>query len=113
MSHFLNSVNTCTPSLPAGIKRLNRLVLTAMDAENIYKEKLLIEKNSDAKDLTKKSGKSLRGQSETVSTRFEVSPKTIRDIWNKRTWLRATCHLWDLGSSDRKYSEECWAKVNL
>jgi hypothetical protein len=26
---------------------------------------------------------------------FDVSPKTIRDIWSRRTWKRATCHLWE------------------
>jgi hypothetical protein len=26
---------------------------------------------------------------------FDVSPKTIRDVWNRRTWQRATCHLWE------------------
>ena len=32
--------------------------------------------------------------------RRQVSPKTIRDIWNRRTWAHATGHLPDLGSAD-------------
>lgn len=28
---------------------------------------------------------------------FKVSPKTIRDIWNRRTWIRETNHLWCTG----------------
>ena len=30
-----------------------------------------------------------------MSYNFDVSPKTIRDIWSHRTWQRATCHLWE------------------
>ncbi len=94
-------------------KRINRVILTACDAENIYKEKLLIA-NSNPNTLTRTSSKTLRGQSVSVSTRFDVSPKTIRDIWNRRTWLRATCHLWHLDNSDfgPEYSEEHWKKVS-
>jgi hypothetical protein len=25
---------------------------------------------------------------------YQVSPKTIRDIWNHTTWKPVTCHLW-------------------
>jgi hypothetical protein len=30
----------------------------------------------------------------TLSKRFNVSPKTIRDIWNRATWVKATRHAW-------------------
>jgi hypothetical protein len=29
-----------------------------------------------------------------VANLFDVSPKTIRDIWNHRTWQKETRHLW-------------------
>jgi hypothetical protein len=30
---------------------------------------------------------------------FNVSPKTIRDIWNRRTWATETRHLWKDGET--------------
>ena len=39
-------------------------------------------------------GRSFRGQSEPVSKLFGVSSRTVRDIWNRRTWVFATKHLW-------------------
>ena len=36
----------------------------------------------------------LRGQSVRVSERYNVSAKTIRDIWSRRTWTFATDSLW-------------------
>ena len=29
-----------------------------------------------------------------LAKKFNVSPKTIRDIWNRRTWTQETRHLW-------------------
>ena len=29
-----------------------------------------------------------------LAKKYNVSPKTIRDIWNRRTWIQQTRHLW-------------------
>ena len=34
------------------------------------------------------------GQSAKIAKMYCVSPKTIRDIWNRRTWQNETRHLW-------------------
>ena len=34
------------------------------------------------------------GRSSIVSKKYGVSPKAIRDIWNRRTWQNETWHLW-------------------
>mmetsp|Transcript_53917 Transcript_53917/g.112595 ORF Transcript_53917/g.112595 Transcript_53917/m.112595 type:complete len:241 (-) Transcript_53917:7-729(-) len=36
----------------------------------------------------------LLGRSVAVAKKFNVSPKTIRDIWNRRSWAQETRHLW-------------------
>ena len=63
-------------------------------------------------------------RSSQTAKRFQVSPKTIRDIWNRRTWRNETRHLWAnnekpmvrcpkyIGSTDRsthcrKETESC------
>ncbi len=38
----------------------------------------------------------LNGQSIQLGKRYNASAKTIRDIWNRRTWRFATRHLWSL-----------------
>ena len=30
-----------------------------------------------------------------IAKNFNISPKTVRDIWNRRTWSYETRHLWD------------------
>ncbi len=47
-----------------------------------------------------------RGESLPISRKFGVSPKTIRDIWSRRTWVHATNLLWleeDDGIGDTGY----------
>ncbi len=34
------------------------------------------------------------GKSVALAKQYDVSPKTIRDIWNRRTWTQETRHLW-------------------
>eukprot|EP00292_Cryptomonas_paramecium_P013682 CAMPEP_0113664654 /NCGR_PEP_ID=MMETSP0038_2-20120614/1859_1 /TAXON_ID=2898 /ORGANISM="Cryptomonas paramecium" /LENGTH=223 /DNA_ID=CAMNT_0000579899 /DNA_START=11 /DNA_END=682 /DNA_ORIENTATION=+ /assembly_acc=CAM_ASM_000170 len=39
----------------------------------------------------------LLGNAAAVATIFRISPKTVRDIWNRRTWTEETQHLWTEG----------------
>eukprot|EP00292_Cryptomonas_paramecium_P019875 CAMPEP_0113691978 /NCGR_PEP_ID=MMETSP0038_2-20120614/18801_1 /TAXON_ID=2898 /ORGANISM="Cryptomonas paramecium" /LENGTH=183 /DNA_ID=CAMNT_0000613783 /DNA_START=9 /DNA_END=560 /DNA_ORIENTATION=- /assembly_acc=CAM_ASM_000170 len=36
-------------------------------------------------------------RSSAVAALFGVNPKTVRDIWNRRTWAEETQHLWEAG----------------
>ena len=47
--------------------------------------------------------KSISGTSVMIASRYNVSPKTVRDIWNRRTWCNATRSLWSA-------SEVCFYK---
>ena len=38
----------------------------------------------------------LRGKNIPVALRYGVAPRTIRDIWNRKTWAYATQWLWHL-----------------
>jgi hypothetical protein len=71
-----------------------RIVLTAKQAEEIFRMKISMVKMIGPKICTRASYNLLRGKSVSISSEYNVSPKTIRDIWNRRTWQRATCHLW-------------------
>ncbi len=73
-----------------------RQVLNKIQAEEIYRYKLSLIKSSDMEPDIQSSEEKLKGKSVDVSYRFGVSPKTVRDIWTRRTWTESTCHLWYL-----------------
>ena len=43
--------------------------------------------------------KRMRGRSHLVGLQYGVSARTIRDIWNRKTWAYASQRLWTLESS--------------
>ena len=36
----------------------------------------------------------VRGESSVLAKQYGVSPKTIREIWNRKSWTEATAALW-------------------
>lgn len=52
-------------------------------------------------------GDSVRGKSGPLSSIYGVSSRTIRDIWNRRTWRYATHHLWSDEELYLKSSANC------
>ena len=64
----------------------SKIVLTPQLAVEIYLHKLALEGLD--------SSKMLKGRSVPVSKRYNVSAKTIRDIWNRKTWAFATEIVW-------------------
>ena len=68
-----------------------RIVLNADLAREIYCMKPVFKKEDGEKPKT-------RGHSLPVSKMYHVSPKAIRDIWNRRTWASATLRLLPAGS---------------
>ncbi len=54
----------------------------------------------EARPAANEDGCSVCGQSESarsteVAERFGISAKTVRDIWNRLTWIDATQTLWN------------------
>ena len=62
-------------------------MLTANDVLTIYEYKIWWNQQPEPH-------LSLRGQSQAVSKRFGVSSRTVRDIWNRRSWACETKQLW-------------------
>ena len=87
-SHALLSIRM--PMQP----RHARAKLTLEQARAIYLEKLEfmtshIPSRTYANCFTPEEN-ALRGKSTLVSNRYNVSPKTIHDIWCRKTWIHAT-----------------------
>ncbi len=70
------------------------VVLNPTRAAEIYMQKAaLLAPDQYPSCLT---GPKIKGQSVHIGQKYNVSAKTIRDIWNRRTWTFATCHLWHI-----------------
>lgn len=59
-------------------------LLTAAQAVEIYLAGQYLRRNSIRQ----------RGKSVGIAQKFGVSPKAIRDIWERRSWVKETRHLW-------------------
>jgi hypothetical protein len=70
------------------------MVLSERQARDIYQRKLKLLLPVAADCCLRKIELKLRGQSVHIANSFGVSPKTVRDIWNRRTWKQATHDLW-------------------
>ena len=66
-----------------GNPKNSRVVLTPQLAREIYLYKIGFE-------CLDHSAMLLKGRSVQISKKYNVSPKTIRDVWNRRTWAFAT-----------------------
>ena len=66
------------------------MVLSNTEAMEIYKCKLRLCAPKSFKDSLQSAQLRFRGQSAVIASRFGVSPKTVRDIWNRKTWSKIT-----------------------
>jgi hypothetical protein len=69
-------------------------VLSDKQAIEIYRCKLRLRTPDSFKSSLQSVEARSKGQSAQIASRFGVSPKTIRDIWNRRTWVHTTEHMW-------------------
>ena len=71
-------------------------MLQEQQVVEIYMAKLALQaqRRDDASDTNKIQG--IKGHSIRVSSMYGVTPRTIRDIWNRQSWAYATRHLWHL-----------------
>ena len=90
--------------------RSQRCVLFVSQAREIYKFKFLASTSLSTLDA--------QGQHEEISyctllaAKYGVSSKTIRDIWNRKTWVSATDHLFDQ-KQDRPIDRSCFECLGL
>ena len=83
-------------------RKANKVVLNKSLAAEIYSQKLSVVAPSTFDSCFKKCRLQTKGLSAKVALKYGVSPKTIRDIWNKRTWTDATRSLWEPEYQDLK-----------
>ena len=81
-------------SLGCDHKPCRRIVLNERIAAEIYAYKLKLLTPTSFESCFQPLETKIRGESSRLCTRYGVSSKTIRDIWNRRSWTTATTHLW-------------------
>jgi hypothetical protein len=86
-------MSTHRSQLSQPIAKQGRIVLTPDLAMEIYAHKVRLQTPTDCCTCFNTS-MLLKGQSGPIAKKYQVSAKTIRDIWNRRTWTFATCSLW-------------------
>jgi hypothetical protein len=83
--HHDNSDLTDEPENLLVSRHRSRAVLTKEKASKIFCQRGLV--------FFGKNGKFSQNSSKILALEYGVSPKTIRDIWNGRTWNHATAGL--------------------
>jgi hypothetical protein len=81
-----------------------RVILNDRLAAQIYEEKLALITPTSFESCLKDSRIMMKGKSAKVAAKYGVSAKTIRDIWNERTWTYATSAVWRSRSSTHEVS---------
>ena len=71
----------------------SRVILTPDLAREIYARKLALLTPKDCYSCFD-SSRLLKGRSVPIANIYNVSAKTIRDIWNRKTWTFATVDMW-------------------
>ena len=98
--HDLN--NSSSKAVVSSNARQNkRVILNAETAFEIYKLKIQIMSKSSSFSIAMMSrAAKIRGKSKPIAQKYHVSTKTIRDIWNRKTWVEATRSLWQKDLDD-------------
>jgi len=74
-----------------GQRKQTKMMLTAEQAVEIYKHR---EIGPSGVGASARSASSAKSRSIQVAVQYGVNPKTIRDIWNRATWVKATRPSW-------------------
>mmetsp|Transcript_38222 Transcript_38222/g.93027 ORF Transcript_38222/g.93027 Transcript_38222/m.93027 type:complete len:644 (-) Transcript_38222:257-2188(-) len=92
------------PSDPTGAgKHPFVVILSKQQATDIYMMR--------SPDTTTDEFKDVAGKSSMVAEMYRVSPKTIRDIWNRKTWTQVTRASWSAEEAEEHAQEQALAKL--
>eukprot|EP00284_Hemiselmis_tepida_P009890 CAMPEP_0174927966 /NCGR_PEP_ID=MMETSP1355-20121228/22666_1 /TAXON_ID=464990 /ORGANISM="Hemiselmis tepida, Strain CCMP443" /LENGTH=598 /DNA_ID=CAMNT_0016174105 /DNA_START=290 /DNA_END=2082 /DNA_ORIENTATION=- len=92
------------PSDPTGAgKHPFVVILSKQQATDIYMMR--------SPETTTDEFKDVAGKSSMVAEMYRVSPKTIRDIWNRKTWTQVTRTSWTAEEAEEYAQEQALAKL--
>ena len=68
--------------------------LTETEAVEIYTRKLNLMQSVRTESRQNRNIR-IKNEYARIAIQYRVSPKTVMDIWNHKTWIMATSHLWE------------------
>jgi hypothetical protein len=74
-------------------QRLVRATLTEKQAVEIYRRKITFMQSISVPHGSARS-KTIKKECAAISSRYRVTSKAVLDVWNRKTWVSATSHLW-------------------
>ena len=102
---FLLKFITKSPSKMSVTAKKKRIVLNKETAIEIYQHKIRLMVPMSYKQCLQSWKESIRGESSKLAKQYGVSPKTVRDVWNRKSWTEVTMSLWNLEKN--KVSATC------
>ncbi len=91
---FLVIACKCVNRVNLGLPSSEHTVLTEQQAIEIYKQKLEFLKSIRAESGRTRTAR-MKSKCAELGSRYRVSPKTIWDVWNRKTWVIATSSMWE------------------
>ena len=79
-----------------------RIVLNSDLAIEISLHKIKLIRPTTFSECLESPHMKIRGESARLSKRYGVSAKTIRDIWNRKSWVSTTASLWSEETAQNK-----------
>ncbi len=70
-----------------------RATLTEQQAAAIYRKKISFMQSVSNQSASTRA-KRIRQECAAIGAQYRVSSKAVHDVWNRKTWVSATSHLW-------------------
>lgn len=84
----------------------SRVILNSELAADIYLHKLNVMAPTSFESCLRPARIRMRGKSSKLAKKYGVSAKTVRDIWNHKSWIKATNHLWPRNVDFDKFQKQ-------
>jgi hypothetical protein len=96
---FADSVDECAQPAYSGAEHSVRKDVHSVRKDVIRTHTRAILNEAQAIEIYKQRNKkscslSFNGTAVMIARKYNISPKTVRDIWNRRSWVEQTRHLW-------------------
>ncbi len=83
----------CTHRVSLSTRLPEHRTITEQQAIEIYKQKLEFMKSIRTESGRTRTAR-MKSKCAELGSQYRVSPKTIWDVWNRKTWVVATSDLW-------------------
>ncbi len=90
---ILVAISKCSHHINLSNRSPEHRIITEQQAIEIYKRKLEFMKSIRTESGRTRTAR-IKNKCVELGRQYRVSPKTIWDVWNRKTWVVATSSLW-------------------